>query len=98
MPQLDISRCSGLTPAVLFNLILLTGVLEEPDPGTGTGAGAIGVVRTSAKARNNSQSYLEAGARSEIEHRLDEDIARVMLQEDGTGRSRQHAEKFYHLI
>uniref|UniRef100_A0AAR2M095 HECT-type E3 ubiquitin transferase n=1 Tax=Pygocentrus nattereri TaxID=42514 RepID=A0AAR2M095_PYGNA len=31
VPQLDVSRCSGLTPAVLFHLILLTGVLEEPE-------------------------------------------------------------------
>ncbi|XP_072518712.1 probable E3 ubiquitin-protein ligase HERC1 isoform X2 [Salminus brasiliensis] len=79
VPQLDVSRCSGLTPAVLFHLILLTGVLEEPEAGAGARVGG----RGSARPRNNSQNSSEVGAHSELEQRLDEDIARVMMLEEG---------------
>ncbi|XP_037401666.1 probable E3 ubiquitin-protein ligase HERC1 isoform X2 [Pygocentrus nattereri] len=81
VPQLDVSRCSGLTPAVLFHLILLTGVLEEPELEAGAGTRTGG--RVSGKSRNNSQNNSEGGSRSELEQRLDEDIARVMMLEEG---------------
>ncbi|KAI4901439.1 hypothetical protein NFI96_014722 [Prochilodus magdalenae] len=84
VPQLDISRCSGLTPAVLFHLILLTGVLEEPELGAGAGAGPRVGERVSGKSRSNAQNNSEGGGRSELEQRLDEDIARVMMLEEGT--------------
>ncbi|XP_066501303.1 probable E3 ubiquitin-protein ligase HERC1 isoform X2 [Hoplias malabaricus] len=85
VPQLDVSRCSGLTPAVLFHLILLTGVLEEAESGAGAGAAAGARVgsRGSGKPRNTSQNNSEGGARSELEQRLDEDITRVMMLEEG---------------
>ncbi|XP_065100040.1 probable E3 ubiquitin-protein ligase HERC1 isoform X2 [Paramisgurnus dabryanus] len=68
VPQLDMSRCCGLTPSVLFDLILMTGILEEQEPPSGL-------------PRNRISS--EGGPRSELERRLDEDIARIMMDEDG---------------
>uniref|UniRef100_A0A8B9HD78 HECT-type E3 ubiquitin transferase n=1 Tax=Astyanax mexicanus TaxID=7994 RepID=A0A8B9HD78_ASTMX len=89
VPQLDVTRCTGLTPAVLFHLILLTGVLEEPEAGAGAGTRMGG--RISSRPRNNSQNNSEVGAtHSELEQKLDEDIARVMMLEEGmTGRTGQ---------
>ncbi|XP_035383560.1 probable E3 ubiquitin-protein ligase HERC1 isoform X3 [Electrophorus electricus] len=74
--QLDMTRCAGLTPAVLFDLILLTGVLEE-EPESGDGAGAV-------LGRSRDPSVSEDGPRSDLEQRLDEDIARVMMLDEGT--------------
>ncbi|XP_043076943.1 probable E3 ubiquitin-protein ligase HERC1 [Puntigrus tetrazona] len=74
VPQLDISRCRGLKPSVLFDLILMTGILEEQEPPSG-------LPETSALPRNRISS--EGGPRSELERRLDEDIARIMMDEEG---------------
>lgn len=56
---------------MLFDLILMTGILEEQEPPPGT----------SGLPRNRISS--EGGPRSELERRLDEDIARIMMDEDG---------------
>ncbi|KAI7789321.1 putative E3 ubiquitin-protein ligase HERC1, partial [Triplophysa rosa] len=74
VPQLDMSRCCGLKPSVLFDLILMTGILEEQEPPPGMSG-------TSGLPRNRISS--EGGPRSELERRLDEDIARIMMDEDG---------------
>lgn len=69
MPQLDVARFKGLKPSVLLDLICLTGVLEEEEN------------HISRRAPKKSKS--ESSQRSELEKRLDEDIARVMMGEDG---------------
>ncbi|TRY98659.1 hypothetical protein DNTS_005902 [Danionella cerebrum] len=71
VPQLDMSRCRGIKPSVLFDLILMTGILEEQELPSGA----------SVLPRNRISS--EGGPRSELERRLDEDIARIMMDEDG---------------
>ncbi|XP_066566869.1 probable E3 ubiquitin-protein ligase HERC1 isoform X2 [Amia ocellicauda] len=68
VPQLDVTRFRGLKPSVLLDLICLTGVLEEQDTH---------VCRAQRKSRS------EGSKRSELERILDEDIARVMMGEDG---------------
>ncbi len=73
VPQLDMSRCRGLKPSVLFDLILMTGILEEPPSGSS---------ETSGLPRNRISS--EGGPRSELERCLDEDIARIMMDDEGT--------------
>uniref|UniRef100_A0A9J8D3K3 HECT-type E3 ubiquitin transferase n=1 Tax=Cyprinus carpio carpio TaxID=630221 RepID=A0A9J8D3K3_CYPCA len=65
VPQLDMSRCRGLKPTVLFDLILMTGILEEREPPSGSS-------ETSGLPRNRISS--EGGPRSELERHLDEDI------------------------
>ncbi|XP_073680135.1 probable E3 ubiquitin-protein ligase HERC1 [Garra rufa] len=74
VPQLDVSRCRGLKPSVLFDLILMTGILEEQEPSSGS-------PEASGLPRNRISS--ESGPRSELERRLDEDIARIMMDEEG---------------
>ncbi|KAL1253293.1 hypothetical protein QQF64_017986 [Cirrhinus molitorella] len=74
VPQLDMSRCRGLKPSVLFDLILMTGILEEQEPPSGSS-------EASGLPRNRISS--EGGPRSELERRLDEDIARIMMDEEG---------------
>uniref|UniRef100_A0A9J7YSL0 HECT-type E3 ubiquitin transferase n=1 Tax=Cyprinus carpio carpio TaxID=630221 RepID=A0A9J7YSL0_CYPCA len=74
VPQLDMSRCRGLKPTVLFDLILMTGILEEREPPSGSS-------ETSGLPRNRISS--EGGPRSELERHLDEDIARIMMDEEG---------------
>ncbi|XP_052393189.1 probable E3 ubiquitin-protein ligase HERC1 isoform X2 [Carassius gibelio] len=74
VPQLDMSRCRGLKPSVLFDLILMTGILEEQEPPYGSS-------ETPGLPRNRISS--EGGPRSELERRLDEDIARIMMDEEG---------------
>ncbi|KAK1176357.1 putative E3 ubiquitin-protein ligase HERC1 isoform X1 [Acipenser oxyrinchus oxyrinchus] len=69
VPQLDVARFKGLKPSVLLDLICLTGVLEEEEN------------HISRRAPKKSKS--ESSQRSELEKRLDEDIARVMMGEDG---------------
>ncbi|MGH0184836.1 UNVERIFIED_CONTAM: hypothetical protein FKN15_017450 [Acipenser sinensis] len=69
VPQLDVARFKGLKPSVLLDLICLTGVLEEEEN------------HISRRAPKKSNS--ESSQRSELEKRLDEDIARVMMGEDG---------------
>lgn len=72
MPQLDVSLLRGLRPAVLLDLLLLTGLLEEPE-----GPGAL------RRGRAESETATAAAAqRSELERRLDEDIARIMQDEE----------------
>uniref|UniRef100_A0A8C1NKA8 HECT-type E3 ubiquitin transferase n=1 Tax=Cyprinus carpio TaxID=7962 RepID=A0A8C1NKA8_CYPCA len=66
VPQLDMSRCRGLKPTVLFDLILMTGILEEREPPSGSS-------ETSGLPRNRISS--EGGPRSELERHLDEDIS-----------------------
>nr|XP_015195044.1 PREDICTED: probable E3 ubiquitin-protein ligase HERC1 isoform X5 [Lepisosteus oculatus] len=68
VPQLDVTRFRGLKPSVLLDLICLTGVLEEQD----------GHIQRASK-----KSCPEGGQQSELERRLDEDIARVMMDEEG---------------
>ncbi|XP_050948731.1 probable E3 ubiquitin-protein ligase HERC1 isoform X3 [Labeo rohita] len=74
VPQLDVSRCRGIKPSVLFDLILMTGILEEQEPPSGSS-------ETSGLPRNRISS--EGGPRSELERRLDEDISRIMMDEEG---------------
>uniref|UniRef100_A0A8C1RPW7 E3 ubiquitin-protein ligase HERC1 n=1 Tax=Cyprinus carpio TaxID=7962 RepID=A0A8C1RPW7_CYPCA len=74
VPQLDLSRCHGIKPSVLFDLILMTGILEEQEPPSGSS-------ETSGLPRNRISS--EGGPRNELERRLDEDIARIMMDEEG---------------
>lgn len=52
----------------------MTGILEEQEPASGS----------SGLPRNRISS--EGGPRSELERRLDEDIARIMMDEDGAAR------------
>ncbi|XP_026052426.1 probable E3 ubiquitin-protein ligase HERC1 isoform X3 [Carassius auratus] len=75
VPQLDMSRCRGLKPSVLFDLLLMTGILEEQEPPPG-------LAQTSGLPRNRISS--EGGPRSELERHLDEDIVRIMMDEEGT--------------
>lgn len=70
VPQLDVSLLRGLRPAVLLDLLLLTGLLEEPE-----GPGA---------PRRGRAELEPAVQRSDLERRLDEDIARVMQDEEET--------------
>ncbi|XP_051773057.1 probable E3 ubiquitin-protein ligase HERC1 isoform X4 [Ctenopharyngodon idella] len=74
IPQLDVSRCCGLKAPVLFDLILMTGILNEQELPSGSSG-------SSALPRNRISS--EGGPRSELERRLDEDIARIMMDEEG---------------
>ncbi|XP_016106101.1 probable E3 ubiquitin-protein ligase HERC1 [Sinocyclocheilus grahami] len=73
VPQLDMSRCRGLKPSMLFDLILMTGILEEQEPPPGSS-------ETSGLSRNRISS--EGGPRRELERCLDEDIARIMMDEE----------------
>ncbi|XP_076139905.1 putative E3 ubiquitin-protein ligase HERC1 isoform X8 [Alosa pseudoharengus] len=80
VPQLDISLLRGLRPAVLLDLLLLTGLLEEPE-----GPGALRRGRAEPDPATTAAAAAAAAAatqRSELERRLDEDIARVMQDED----------------
>ncbi|XP_073791889.1 probable E3 ubiquitin-protein ligase HERC1 isoform X5 [Danio rerio] len=70
VPQMDMSRCCGLKPSVLFDLILMTGILEEQEPPS----------TSSGMQRNRISS--EGGPRNELERRLDEDIARIIMDEE----------------
>lgn len=74
MPQLDVSRCSSFTASSIFDLILLTGVLEEAEPKS----------RTRARAHSRKQMGSEGGTLSELEKKLDEDITRVIMLEEET--------------
>lgn len=71
MPQLDVSHCSSFTASTIFNLILLAGVLEEAEPKS----------RTRSRAHSCKQMGSEGGTRGELERKLDEDIARVIVLE-----------------
>lgn len=72
MPQLDVSHCSSFTASTIFDLILLTGVLEEAEPKS----------RSRARVRSRKQIGTEGGTRSELEKKLDEDITRVIVIEE----------------
>ncbi|GAA6068305.1 probable E3 ubiquitin-protein ligase HERC1 isoform X1, partial [Tachysurus ichikawai] len=72
VPQLDISHCSSFTASTIFDLILLTGVLEEVEPKS----------RSRARAHSRKQFGSEGGTRSELEKKLDEDITRVIMLEE----------------
>ncbi|XP_030623810.1 probable E3 ubiquitin-protein ligase HERC1 [Chanos chanos] len=74
VPQLDVSRVQGLKPSVLLDLILLTGILEEQEPEVGPGIGA--------GTAKSERSFSDAVSRSDLERRLDEDIARIMMDEE----------------
>ncbi|XP_036385733.1 probable E3 ubiquitin-protein ligase HERC1 isoform X2 [Megalops cyprinoides] len=81
VPQLDVARLRGLKPSVLLDLIFLSGMLEEQE------LHAPPVVPPLTPTR---QACPEGGPRSELERRLDEDIARVMTEEDGeAGRAEE---------
>ncbi|XP_035245722.1 probable E3 ubiquitin-protein ligase HERC1 isoform X2 [Anguilla anguilla] len=68
-PQLDVARLRGLKPAVLLDLIFLSGTLEEQE--------------RAGPAPSPAPPPRQAGRRSELERRLDEDIARIMADEEG---------------
>ncbi|KAK2827719.1 hypothetical protein Q7C36_018645 [Tachysurus vachellii] len=72
VPQLDISHCSSFTASTIFDLILLTGVLEEVEPKS----------RSRARAHSRKQFGSEGGTRSELEKKLDEDVTRVIMLEE----------------
>lgn len=72
MPQLDISQCSSFTASTIFDLILLTGVLEEAEPKS----------RSRTRAHSRKQFGSEGGTRSEFEKKLDEDITCVVVLEE----------------
>lgn len=72
MPQLDVSHCNSFTASTIFDLILLTGVLEEAEPKS----------RSRMRAHSCKQMGSEGGTRSELEKKLDEDIARVVMLEE----------------
>uniref|UniRef100_A0A8C9U1I0 HECT-type E3 ubiquitin transferase n=1 Tax=Scleropages formosus TaxID=113540 RepID=A0A8C9U1I0_SCLFO len=67
--QLDVMRFRGLKPSVLLDLIFLTGMLQEQE-----------VERPRYLLLREGRT--EAGPQHELERRLDEDIARVVLDED----------------
>lgn len=69
VPQLGVSHCSSFTASTIFDLILLTGVLEEAEPKS----------RTRAQAHPRRQTGSEGGTRS---WKLDEDITRVIMLEE----------------
>ncbi|XP_053334016.1 probable E3 ubiquitin-protein ligase HERC1 isoform X3 [Clarias gariepinus] len=69
VPQLGVSHCSSFTASTIFDLILLTGVLEEAEPKS----------RTRAQAHPRRQMGSEGGTRS---WKLDEDITRVIMLEE----------------
>ncbi|KAJ8402341.1 hypothetical protein AAFF_G00368300 [Aldrovandia affinis] len=73
VPQLDVSRLRGLKPSVLLDLIFLSGTLEEQE-------------RHAPPSPSPSPAPLPpgpGGRQSELERPTDEDIARVMADEDG---------------
>ncbi|XP_034166972.2 probable E3 ubiquitin-protein ligase HERC1 isoform X4 [Pangasianodon hypophthalmus] len=72
VPQLDVSHCGSFTASTIFDLILLTGVLEEAEPKS----------RTRARAHSRKQTGSEGGTRSELEKKLDEDITRVIMLDE----------------
>ncbi|CAB1352023.1 unnamed protein product [Coregonus sp. 'balchen'] len=86
VPQCDISRFRGLKPSVLLDLIFLTGLLEEQEEARGRGGGA-GRTRKSCSSEQEEEGWSVPW--SVLERRLDEDIARVMMDDDdierGTG-------------
>ncbi|KPP76970.1 putative E3 ubiquitin-protein ligase HERC1, partial [Scleropages formosus] len=67
--QLDVMRFRGLKPSVLLDLIFLTGMLQEQE-----------VERPRYLLLREGRT--EASPQHELERRLDEDIARVVLDED----------------
>ncbi|KAJ7986812.1 hypothetical protein DPEC_G00332260 [Dallia pectoralis] len=87
VPQCDVSRFRDLKPSVLIDLIFLTGLLEEQEEGRWHGKGT-------GRTRNSCSSE-EGGSfpRSELERRLDEDISRVMMEDDIEGSPRMPWEK-----
>lgn len=82
MPQLDMSHCSSFTASTIFDLILLTGVLEEVEPKS----------RTRARTHSRKQIGSEGGTRSELEKKLDEDITRVIMLEENDTESDEFQE------
>lgn len=82
MPQLDMSHCSSFTASTIFDLILLTGVLEEAEPKS----------RTRARTHSRKQIGSEGGTRSELEKKLDEDITRVIMLEENDTESDEFQE------
>lgn len=72
MPQPDMSRCNSFTASAIFDLILLTGVLEEAEPKS----------RTRARMYSRKQAGSEGETRSELEKKLDEDITRIIMLEE----------------
>ncbi|KAF7696652.1 hypothetical protein HF521_005070 [Silurus meridionalis] len=73
VPALDVSHCSSFTASTIFDLILLTGVLEEAEPKS----------RTRSRTHSHKQKGSEGRSRSDFEKKLDEDITRVILLEEG---------------
>ncbi|KAJ8286644.1 hypothetical protein GJAV_G00041500 [Gymnothorax javanicus] len=71
VPQLDVGRLRALRPSVLLDLIVLSGTLEEQDH------------HSPSTASPAPPSPRLSGMRTELERRLDEDIARVMANEEG---------------
>ncbi|XP_053543730.1 probable E3 ubiquitin-protein ligase HERC1 isoform X7 [Ictalurus punctatus] len=82
VPQLDMSHCSSFTASTIFDLILLTGVLEEAEPKS----------RTRARTHSRKQIGSEGGTRSELEKKLDEDITRVIMLEENDTESDEFQE------
>ncbi|XP_053504405.1 probable E3 ubiquitin-protein ligase HERC1 isoform X4 [Ictalurus furcatus] len=82
VPQLDMSHCSSFTASTIFDLILLTGVLEEVEPKS----------RTRARTHSRKQIGSEGGTRSELEKKLDEDITRVIMLEENDTESDEFQE------
>ncbi|KAL4617326.1 putative E3 ubiquitin-protein ligase HERC1 [Arapaima gigas] len=68
-PQLDVMRFRGLKPSVLLDLIFLTGMLQEQEA-------------ECPRRPQVREGHVEADSQNELERRLDEDIARVMMDED----------------
>ncbi|TSK72182.1 putative E3 ubiquitin-protein ligase HERC1 [Bagarius yarrelli] len=76
VPQLDILHCSSFTASTIFNLILLTGILEEVEP------------RSRSRARARSCKLFRSDSGTRFEKKLDEDITRVIMleEENDTGK------------
>ncbi|XP_031681979.1 probable E3 ubiquitin-protein ligase HERC1 isoform X1 [Oncorhynchus kisutch] len=94
VPQCDVSRFRGLKPSVLLDLIFLTGLLEEQEEARERGGGA-GRTRKSCSSEQEEEGW--SIPRSVLERRLDEDIARVMMDDDdierGTGLTEEREER-----
>uniref|UniRef100_A0A6Q2WPS0 HECT-type E3 ubiquitin transferase n=1 Tax=Esox lucius TaxID=8010 RepID=A0A6Q2WPS0_ESOLU len=78
VPQYDVSQFRGLKPSVLLDLIFLTGLLEEQEESRWYGAAGKGTGRIRKRCSSEGRSF----PRSELERRLDEDITRVMMDND----------------
>ncbi|XP_019899964.2 probable E3 ubiquitin-protein ligase HERC1 isoform X1 [Esox lucius] len=88
VPQYDVSQFRGLKPSVLLDLIFLTGLLEEQEESRWYGAAGKGTGRIRKRCSSEGRSF----PRSELERRLDEDITRVMMDndiEEGPGLMRE---------